>query len=59
MRKPTAVLFFALAAFALSAGPAGAKPPPPHCDPMACPDPVEIAGRAVCNVGYKLGFHCV
>jgi hypothetical protein len=59
MRKALGVLFGAMLAVVVTAGSAGAAVPPPHCDPAACPDPVDIAERVLCYVGEQLGFECI
>ena len=53
-----AVLLFALLAVPAlpSAASAGAQIPPPHCDPAACPNPVEgvqdCASNAITAIRY-------
>jgi hypothetical protein len=59
MRKALGVLCGAIFAIAVSAGSAGARQPPPQCDPGACIDPIEVAERVVCYVGTQLGFQCI
>jgi hypothetical protein len=58
MRK----LVVGIAAIALSVvlgAPAGAIQPPPHCDPGACIDPIEVVEDAACYVGARLGLQCI
>lgn len=58
MRKTLGVLFGAIFAIVVTAGPAGAARPP-HCDPAACPNPIEIVDRVVCYAGAQLGLTCI
>ena len=59
MRRALGVLFGVVLTVVVGAGAAGAKQPPPQCDPGACIDPIEVVERAACSVGEKLGFQCV
>jgi hypothetical protein len=52
-------LLAGVAFFLGSASGASAIQPPPHCDPAACIDPVDVVSRAVCYVGTQLGLHCI
>lgn len=59
MRKVSGVLFGAVFAIVVTATSASAAQPPPHCDPGACIDPIDVVNRAVCYVGTQLGFQCI
>jgi hypothetical protein len=59
MRRALGVLFGVVLTVVVSAGPAGAIQPPPHCDPGACIDPIEVVERAACYVGAQLGLQCI
>ena len=59
MRRALAVLFGVAVSVFISAVPAGAIQPPPHCDPGACIDPIEVVERAACYVGEQLGLQCI
>ncbi len=59
MRRMLLALLVGVAFFLGSASGASAIQPPPHCDPAACIDPVDVVSRAVCYVGTQLGLHCI
>lgn len=59
MRKALGIFFGAVFAVVVTAGSVEARQPPPHCDPAACPNPVEIVDRVVCYVGTQLGLTCI
>lgn len=59
MRKAT-IGIATLFALALGSGTANAATiRPPHCDPAACPNPIEIVEDAACAVAQRLGFQCI